>query len=184
VTGLELVQAMGALANGGHLMKPALVERIVSSDGLLVSSASTKVVRDVVSPSTARTMRNLLQKVVTDAHGTGKKSRAQSYSTAGKTGTAQKVDPGIKGYAKGKYIASFVGFSPVEDPHLVVYVMIDEPGGRLYYGGEVAGPVFARIVERSLRYLNVAPDLPGHPEKLTQPPLAILEPNGSNVKKM
>ncbi len=184
VTGLELVQAMGALANGGHLMKPALVERIVSSDGLLVSSASTKVVRDVVSPSTARTMRNLLQKVVTDSHGTGKKAKAQSYSTAGKTGTAQKVEPGVKGYAKGKYIASFVGFSPVEDPHLVVYVMIDEPGGKLYYGGEVAGPVFARIVERSLRYLNVAPDLPGHTDKPAQPPLAIHEPNGSNVKKM
>ena len=184
VTGLELVQGMGALANGGHLMKPALVERIVSSDGLLVNSVTTKVVRDVVSPATARTMRNLLQRVVTDPHGTGKKAKAASYSTAGKTGTAQKVEPGLRGYAKGKYISSFVGFSPVEDPHLVVYVMIDEPSGKLYYGGEVAGPIFAHIVERSLRYLNVAPDLPDQQGKTETPPLAKTEHHGTNAKKM
>jgi cell division protein FtsI (penicillin-binding protein 3) len=190
VTGLELVQAMGALANGGHLMKPTLIEKIVSSDGLLVSSSSTKVIRDVVTPGTARTMRGILQRVVTDPHGTGKRSASVGYSTAGKTGTAQKVESGVRGYAKGKYIASFVGFAPVEDPHLAMYVMIDEPGGKLYYGGEVAGPVFARIVERTLRYLNVAPDLPVHQEKVASPSMATTERrehtdgHGSESKKL
>jgi cell division protein FtsI (penicillin-binding protein 3) len=158
-TGLEIVQAMGAIANGGHLMKPALVEKVVSSDGLVVSSSSTATVREVISPDTARHMRQALKEVVTDPHGTGKKAQTALYTTAGKTGTAQKVISGIKGYAKGKYISSFIGFTPVQDPHLVVYVLIDEPSEKVYYGGETAAPVFARIAERSLKYLNVAPDV-------------------------
>ena len=184
VTGLELIQAMGALANGGHLMRPILVERIVSSDGILVNSSTTKVVRDVVSPGTARTMRGILQRVVNDPHGTGKKARANGYSTAGKTGTAQKVETGRRGYAKGKYISSFVGFSPVEDPHVVIYVMIDEPSGKLYYGGEVAGPIFAHIVERTLRYLNVAPDMPEPSEKGLKSPVATNDSNAKDSKKL
>ena len=159
-TGLELAQAMGAIANGGHLMLPTLVGRVVSGDGVVVRSAPTQIVRDVTSPATARVMRSLLARVVTDPKGTGAKARSSTYTTAGKTGTAQKVEPGERGYAKGKYIASFVGFAPVTDPHLVIYVMIDEPGEKHYYGGDAAAPVFARIAERSLRYLNVAPDIP------------------------
>lgn len=157
VTGLELVQAMGVIANGGYLMKPNIIEKIVSSDGQIVMSSPTEALRVVLKPETARTMRSLLKRVVTE--GTGKQAQTVDYSTAGKTGTAQKVEPGTRGYAKGKYIASFVGFAPVDDPHLVVYVMIDEADQKHYYGAESAAPVFAKIAERSLRYLNVAADL-------------------------
>ena len=170
VTGLELTQAMGAIANGGHLMKPTLIERIVSSDGLVVTSTPTQVVRDVLSPQVARTMRGLLRRVVTDPHGTGKPAQAASYTVAGKTGTAQKVDPVTHAYTHSKYDASFIGFAPAEDPHIVIYVMVDEPGKGYYYGGEAAGPIFAKIAERTLKYLNVAPDLPQQPEKVTKRP--------------
>jgi len=178
VTGLELIQAMGALANGGHLMKPVLVERVLSSDGLIVSSTPTQVVREVVSPATARIMRGLLEQVVSDELGTGKKAATNLYTVAGKTGTAQKVEPGIKGYAKGKYIGSFIGFAPVQDPHLVIYVLVDEPSGLSYYGGVAAAPVFAGIAERSLKYLNVAPDKPAKGDTALPPAIAKGEPHG------
>lgn len=159
ITGLELVQAMGAIANGGNLMRPSLVDRLVSEDGLVVSSTPIQTLGRAAKPETARILRNALSLVVTDEHGTATKAATKNYTTAGKTGTAQKVDPGIKGYAKDKYIVSFVGFAPVGDPHLVIYVYVDEPREKPYYGGVWAAPVFSAIAERSLKYLNVAPDL-------------------------
>lgn len=183
ITGLELVQAMGAIANGGRLMKPTLIERVVSYDGLVVTSTPTQMLGHPVTPATARTMRGILRQVVTDKHGTGKRAATELYTTAGKTGTAQKVDPGIKGYAKDKYMASFVGFTPVADPHLVIYVMIDEPGIKPYHGGTWAAPVFSKITERSLKYLNVAPDL--EPKTKSAPPhVAVGEQHGTPAAKM
>lgn len=158
VTGLEMVQAMGALANGGKLMKPMLVEKIASSEGLVVTNGTPTMVRQVVSPKTAQALRSIMEKVVTDPHGTGKAAATESFTTAGKTGTAQKVDPGIRGYSKDKFLTSFVGFSPVNDPYIVVYVQVDEPGIKPYYGGKWAGPIFSAITDRTLKYLNVAPD--------------------------
>ncbi len=159
ITGMELVQAMGALANGGNVMKPTLVEKVVSADGSVVMSSAPEKVGQATSPETARVMRNIMREVVEDPHGTAHLAKTKDYSTAGKTGTAQKVVPGIRGYAKDKFIASFVGFSPVEDPHLVIYVQVDEPGQKPYYGGTWAAPIFSGITERSLKYLNVAPDI-------------------------
>jgi len=156
VTGLEMVQAMGALANGGKLMKPMLVEKIASSDGSIVTNGTPEIVRQVISPKTAKSMRNILEKVVVD--GTGKRAATDAFTTAGKSGTAQKVDPGIKGYSKDKYIASFVGFAPVKDPYIVIYVQVDEPGIKPYHGGTWAAPIFSRITDRTLKYMNVAPD--------------------------
>ena len=157
-TGLELVQAMGVIANGGTLVKHSLVEKIVSSDGTIVGSSAQSQVRRVISPETARAMRKTLHDVVDLEEGTGNNAVIPRWTTAGKTGTAQKVDPGIKGYAKDKYIASFLGFAPVKDPHLVVYVLVDEPKKKPYYGGVWAAPIFAGITERTLNYLNVAAD--------------------------
>lgn len=159
VSGLELVQAMGVFANGGRLMKPILVSKIVNSKGQIVKSFPSVSLGQIVTPKTALDMREILSQVVTDKLGTGSKARTKLYSTAGKTGTAQKVRPGIKGYAKDKYIASFLGFTPVKDPHLVIYVYVDEPQEKPYYGGVWAAPIFARIAEKSLKYLNVAPDI-------------------------
>lgn len=159
ITGMELVQAVGALANGGNVMKPTLIEKIVSADGAVVQSSAPEKVGQAIDPETARIMRGIMREVVEDPNGTGHNARTKDYSTAGKTGTAQKVTPGIRGYAKDKYIASFVGFSPVEDPHLVIYVQVDEPGQKPYYGATWAAPIFSGITERSLKYLNVAPDI-------------------------
>ena len=158
-TGLEIVQAYGALANGGNLMRPTLVDRIEAADGSMLASFHPEVVRRVVSPEVASAMRNMLARVVTDKHGTGGKAVTASYSVAGKTGTAQKVDPVRRSYSADKRIASFVGFAPVEDPYLVILVVIDEPRERPAYGGLWAAPVFSEIAQKSLKYLNVAPDL-------------------------
>ncbi len=155
---LELVQAMSTIANGGSLMRPMLVEKITTSDGIVVSSTPTEQIRRVISTQTSKTMRKILHKVTVDEHGTGKNAQTPSYTTAGKTGTAQKVDPGIKGYAKDKYIVSFLGFAPAKDPHLTILVAVDEPGEKPYYGGTWAAPIFSEISEKTLHYLNVAPD--------------------------
>ncbi|NDE14910.1 penicillin-binding protein 2 [bacterium] len=158
-TGLEIVQAYGAIANGGNLMRPTLIDRIESADGNILASFHPEVVRRVISPDVANTMRKMLASVVTHKNGTGSKAKTASYTVAGKTGTAQKVDPVRRTYSPDKRIASFVGFAPVEDPYLVILVVIDEPRERPAYGGLWAAPVFSEIAQKSLKYLNVAPDL-------------------------
>lgn len=155
-TGLEIIRAYGALANGGNLMEPYLVDRIESSDGQVHFSHAASVVRRVIEPEIARQVRVALHAVV--ERGSGTKAKMTAYSAGGKTGTTEKVDPRTRAYAADLRIASFAGFAPVEDPHLVVYVVVDEPGVKPYYGGTWAAPVFKEITENTLRYLNVAPD--------------------------
>ena len=155
-TGLEMVSAYGAIANGGHLMQPYLIDRIESSDGLITKSNASKIIRTVLNPDQSRIMRKMLQAVV-DV-GTGKSAGLEEYTVGGKTGTSEKVDPATKAYSPTKRIASFIGFTPIEDPHLVIYVVIDEPGNTPYYGALWAGPVFKNVAEKTLKYLNVAPD--------------------------
>ena len=160
VTGLEVVQAYASLANGGNLIKPYLVERIESSDGSILQDYSPIIKRRVLSPQTSHHIAKILEKVVTE--GTATRAKTNSYSTAGKTGTAEKIDPITKSYANNKRIANFAGFAPVSDPHIAVYVVLDEPQKKPYYGGLWAAPVFSEIVEKTLKYLNVAPDLRAH----------------------
>jgi cell division protein FtsI (penicillin-binding protein 3) len=158
VNGLEIAMAYGVLANGGNLMRPILVDRIISPNGDIVYAATPEAAAHVVGINTATEMRKILARVVTDPRGTASKAETADYSTGGKTGTAEKVDPLIKAYSPDKRISSFAGFAPVNDPYLVIYVMIDEPAVRPAYGGLLAGPVFSEIAQRALRYLNVAPD--------------------------
>lgn len=155
-TGLEVVQAFGAIANGGNLMRPYLVDHIESAEGAMLENHGSEVIRRVLRPSTALQLRQVLQKVV--EVGTGGNARLSQYTSAGKTGTSEKVDPATKAYSDHLRIASFIGFAPCVDPHLVIYVVVDEPGNKPYYGGTWAAPVFKEIAEESLRYLNVAPD--------------------------
>lgn len=157
-TGLELAMAYGAIANGGNLMKPQLIDRVTSPSGEITYASSPEVIRQVININTSKEVRDILAQVVTSPHGSGKAAKIPWYTTGGKTGTAEKVDPATKGYSSTKRVASFAGFAPVQDPYLVVIVVIDEPSMRPYFGGLWAAPVFANIVERSLRYLNVAPD--------------------------
>lgn len=140
VTPLGLAAAYAAIANDGVYVKPRL---------LLNEPVET---RAVLSPEVACRMREYLRAVVDE--GTGKLAQVKGYDIAGKTGTAQKVVPGKKGYAPGKYVASFVGFAPADNPRIVVLVVVDEPHNG-YFGGTVAAPVFARITERVLVYLGV-----------------------------
>lgn len=156
VSGLEIAQAFGAIANGGLLMKPLLIDRIEDPDGRLEQSYQPQVLKRVIPAEVAKRIRDTLEKAVTE--GSGANAKLNLYSSAGKTGTSEKVDPETKSYAADLRIASFVGFAPVDDPHLVIYVVIDEPKNKPYYGGRWAAPVFKDIAEQTLQYLNVAPD--------------------------
>lgn len=157
VSGMELVTAYNAIANGGKLMMPLLVDRVENQDGSIQRSNEPQVISQVMSPETSRTMRQILQGVVTNM--STKAAVLRDYTAAGKTGTTQKVDPKSKAYSKDLRIASFIGFAPATDPNLVIYVVVDEPGLKPYYGATWAAPVFKKIAEASLKYLNVTPDM-------------------------
>lgn len=149
-TPLQITNALGAIVNGGHLMKPRIVSS-VSKAGRKTESVEPFEIREVIPTSVAEDMKTYMEKVVTQ--GTGQKAGSEEYRLAGKTGTAQKPDREDGGYYQDKILASFIGFGPVEDSELVVGVFVNEPKkGR--YGGEVAGPLFKRIMKRSLQYLE------------------------------
>lgn len=156
-TPLQVVAAMGAIANGGTLMKPLLVKRVLDpADGSVLHQAEPTPVRRVVSVATAATMVRWLVGVVEDPDGTGKRARSDGWRVAGKTGTAQKADPVTGGYSADRHFSSFVGFAPAEAPRVVIGVFIDEPKGESY-GGEVAAPPFREIAEYALKMLGVPP---------------------------
>lgn len=154
VTPMQLVTAVSAVANDGVLMKPQLVKEI--RDPLSNSKREIKPleVGRIISKETAQELRGILESVV--ANGSGKNAFVPGYRVAGKTGTAQKVGPG-GGYVSGKYIASFIGFAPADDPQLVCLVVLDEPQGYPYYGSQTAAPAFQKIIEDSLRYMGIPP---------------------------
>ncbi len=155
VTTLQLALALGAIANGGRLLDPILVRRIVDARGAIVREWPTHVRREVVSESVAKTVAEMLTAVVEEG-GTGVEAALEGFRVAGKTATAQKVDPATGQYSEQKYTASFMGFVPAERPRLVIVVTLDEPMIG-HYGGDLAGPVFRRVAESSLRYLGVSP---------------------------
>jgi stage V sporulation protein D (sporulation-specific penicillin-binding protein) len=150
-----LVGALAAIANGGKLMKPQLVKEIRTAQGQLVKEIEPEVGQEVISKDTAKQLAGILEKVV--SQGTGRNAFLEEYRVAGKTGTAQKAGPG--GYMQGKYVASFAGFAPADDPRVAVLVVIDEPQGGIYYGGQIAAPVFRDVVRDILRYLNIPPQV-------------------------
>jgi cell division protein FtsI (penicillin-binding protein 3) len=155
VTGIQLVAALSAIANGGFLMKPYVVEKIMNEKGEVVQSFQPETVRRVVSVETAKKVTMLL-KATTEKGGTGEGAVPAGYEVAGKTGTAQKVDSLLGGYSENRYISGFMGFAPVEDPKLALLVVIDEPQGG-NYGGVVAAPIFKAIMEKALPCLQVLP---------------------------
>jgi cell division protein FtsI (penicillin-binding protein 3) len=152
VTPLQLVTAVSAVANGGWLMRPFVVGEIRDAGGRPVARTSPQVRRRPVSAETAQTLANILEGVVTS--GTGTRAAVPGYRVAGKTGTAQKIDPTTGRYSPTMFVGSFVGYAPVEDPRIAVVVVIDEPRTD-QWGGVVAAPVFRRVVEQALPYLGV-----------------------------
>jgi cell division protein FtsI (penicillin-binding protein 3) len=155
VTGIQLVTALSAIANGGFLMRPYVVGKIMDEKGVVVQSFQPEIVRKVISEETAKKVTVLL-KGTTEKGGTGEGAVPAGYEVAGKTGTAQKVDSLLGGYSEDRYTSGFMGFAPAEEPKLVLLVVLDEPQGN-NYGGVVAAPVFKAIMEKVLPYLNVVP---------------------------
>ncbi|HUA66907.1 MAG TPA: penicillin-binding transpeptidase domain-containing protein, partial [Candidatus Saccharimonadales bacterium] len=154
VTRLQMAMAMSAIANDGRLMQPMLVDHLVDRNGNIVAQYEPQMVRQVISPATARLMVEALKTVVSP-EGTAPDAAMKDYAVAGKTGTAQKAGPG--GYMPGKYYASFIGFFPADNPQLCISIVMDEPKEG-YYGGQVCGPIFREIAERCASYLNIPPD--------------------------
>jgi cell division protein FtsI (penicillin-binding protein 3) len=158
VTTIQLAMAMGAIANGGRLLEPVLVHKVVDGRGDTVREGAPRVRREVVPPSIAHMVAEMLT-AVTESGGTATQAAIPGFRVAGKTSTAQKVDPATGKYSMEKFTASFVGFVPAERPRLVIAVVLDEPTeGHL--GGELASPVFRRVAESTLSYLGVTPSAP------------------------
>lgn len=155
VTPMQMVSAVSAIANDGVLMKPYVVSGVSDQKGQPVKEIRPQVRRRVVSPATARTLTTILEGVV--ASGTGTKAAIPGFRVAGKTGTAQKVDPRTGAYSSVLSVGSFVGFVPADAPRLAMIVVIDEPQGEAW-GGVVAAPVFRRVGEQVLTYLGVPRD--------------------------
>ena len=148
-TPIQMITAISSVANGGKLMKPYIVEKIMDPDGNLVKETKPEVVRQVISEETAREVWTILETVVSS--GTGKQGQVEGYKIAGKTGTAEKVANG--GYSARARVVSFAGFAPADAPQIACLVIVDEPIDA--HGGSTAGPVFKNIMEDTLRYLEV-----------------------------
>ncbi len=154
VTRLQMIMAMGAIANKGLLMRPMLISRLEDERHNVVVGYSPQRVRQVISESTARQMVQAL-KTVTTTNGTAVIAGLEHYTVAGKTGTAQKAENGT--YVRGKYLSSFIGFFPADNPELCISVVLDEPKNG-YYGGTTAAPIFRQIAELCANYLNIRPE--------------------------
>jgi cell division protein FtsI/penicillin-binding protein 2 len=154
VTPLQMATAYSVLANNGSWIRPHIVRELRSPDGAVTYQAKIEA-RPALKAETCAALRTMMEGVT--LHGTARKAQLEGYTAAGKTGTAQKVDPKTHAYSATKYIGSFVGFAPVSNPAVVIIVVIDEPQGA-YHGGDVAAPVFRDIAEQVLPELNVAPD--------------------------
>jgi cell division protein FtsI/penicillin-binding protein 2 len=154
VTRLQMLFAMAAIANGGWLMEPMIVSRLQAHDGNVVERYTPQRVRQVITEATSKQMIEALKTVATK-DGTAAEAAMKDYVVAGKTGTAQKAENGV--YVSGKYVSSFIGFFPADDPELCISVVMDEPKEG-YYGGKVCGPVFRDIAEHCASYLTIPPD--------------------------
>lgn len=156
VSPIQQVAGVAAVANGGKLMTPRLVKEIIDPTTNEKTVIEPKVVRQVISPETSRQVGEYLEQVVSDQKiGTGRSAYIDGYRIAGKTGTAQTSVNGK--YSADKYVVSFIGYAPVEDPQVLIYVLLDQPNDKYAGGGTAAGPVFKEIMSQSLNYLNIKP---------------------------
>ena len=175
-TPLQITTAVAAIANGGMLMKPILVRRVIDgATGAVISQGEPSPVRRAVSRQTAATLSGWLEHVVSDSDGTGRRARLEGWRVAGKTGTAQKADPVTRRYSVDKRFSSFVGFAPADAPRIVIGVFIDEPRGDVY-GGEIAAPVFRDVADHALKSLGIPPSGPLVASAPTPPPIVSDDP--------
>ncbi|HBE73629.1 MAG TPA: penicillin-binding protein 2 [candidate division Zixibacteria bacterium] len=159
VTGMQLAAAYGAIANGGYLLRPRLVRALEDPAGGVYHGNKTDTLRRVISKETSLKLTEMLSRAVNDSLGTGRSARIEGWNVAGKTGTGQRKVAGQRGYAAGRYTASFVGFMPSESPRLLAVVVVNEPKGG-HYGGRVAAPICRNIFKRAISLpRGVAPEL-------------------------
>jgi cell division protein FtsI (penicillin-binding protein 3) len=158
VTPIQLVTAMASVINGGRIMKPYLVREVRDPEGRIVYRGEPKELRRVISPKTSEQVREIMGTVV-EENGTGTQARIKGFRVGGKTGTAQKVEVGTGRYSPTKRTSSFIGFLPLEDPQLLILVVLDEPKGQVY-GGVVAAPAFNQIALKTAYYLGIRPTHP------------------------
>lgn len=177
---LQMANAYAAIANGGVLNAPYIVESITDLETNQTVTAATKQIRRVISEETAQQMRLMLAGV-TSGKGSGVSARVDGYIVGGKTGTAQKVRTEGRGYIPGGYIGSFTGFIPATDPQYVIYVALDYPK-KGYYGSQVAGPLFSRIASYAVRREGVAPDVLAE-KNVSNVPLAQSEKTEKEVEE-
>ena len=168
VTALQMARLFAAIANGGTLVKPRIVRGFRERDGTAIEFETDPGV-EVVSAETAATMQAILEQVVES--GTGRLAKIPGYRVAGKTGTAQMINPVSRSYADGAYLASFCGFAPVNHPALVGVAMLYDPRGAHYYGGRIAAPLFAAVMRKALRVLDVPPSTSLTPAQRGEPAL-------------
>jgi cell division protein FtsI/penicillin-binding protein 2 len=175
VTRLQMAMAVGAIANGGVLMRPMLVKQLQDGNGNAVQKYEPQAVRRVVSEDTAKEMVGALKTVVSD-EGTAPLARLADYVVAGKTGTAQKVVDGK--YSDNKFVISFIGFFPADNPQICISIVMDSPkeGGHAF-GGALCGPVFHNVAERCASYLNIPPDENLQQHNSPQPLMAATQNN-------
>ena len=173
VTGIQMLAAFGALANGGKMMQPYIVRAHLDRNGHEVDRAEPQAIRQVISPQTAATLSDILTSVVTE--GTGHKAVVQGYAVAGKTGTAQKPDPVTHVYSRKPGVLSFIGFVPSNAPRLVILALLDEPK-TVVWGSEAAAPIFAAVAAPVLRHLDVTPSEP-------VPPIQIVRASGRDAER-
>jgi cell division protein FtsI (penicillin-binding protein 3) len=188
VTGVQMLRAMGAIANGGYLVRPMVVDRILDENGRLVQRFDPEKIR-IISGRTAEILRNAL--VLTVGQGTARKAGVPGYAIAGKTGTAQKFDFETRSYSKTDFVASFIGFAPADRPQFVAAVVFDSPRP-LYHGGDVSAPVFAEIARNIFLQKKIQPSTPtpelaaGSPSIAppAEPPAAALTLAGDSLLAM
>ncbi|MEJ7698332.1 MAG: penicillin-binding protein 2 [Pyrinomonadaceae bacterium] len=156
VTALQTASSFATIANDGVRVRPHIIKEIRSSDGKVISTTKPEQIT-VVSAQVAHDLRQMMREVV--VRGTGKEASLNGYTSAGKTGTAWKYDPKIKRVSGSKYVSSFIGFAPAENPSIVIAVVLDEPQGALRNGGQVSAPIFREIAEQILPELGVPSDI-------------------------
>jgi cell division protein FtsI/penicillin-binding protein 2 len=164
VTALQMATAYSAIANDGVKIKPHIIKEIRNADGTIFSSQEPEKT-EIVSQNTARGLRKMLRQVV--LKGTAKRAQLNGYTSAGKTGTAWKFNAKTKRVDAGKYMSSFIGMAPADNPAVLIAVVMDEPSGGARDGGQVSAPVFREIAEGILPELNVAPDMGIQQDNLT-----------------
>lgn len=175
VSAMQIVTASTALSNGGVLLKPHIVKRIISSEGVLIKEYNKEPIREVISPKTARDVLNMMKE--TTERGTGIRTKIEGLNISTKTGTAQITDPETKKYYDDKFLASALAIFPTEDPKIIIYVVIENPKGQYIYGSRLAIPVIKDLTHEFTNYLNIETGS----SPIYRVPSVITKNSGSNI---